>query len=70
MLGFLAQNSQRIGDPIWGVIIPAIILAGLFPLTWWLYMHFAGEEGKKKGKKGRPKKSNFKKALHVYFWGE
>jgi hypothetical protein len=37
----LAQASGRIGHPVLGIIIPAIILLVSFTLTWLLYRHFS-----------------------------
>ncbi len=39
LLNFL-QQPQRIGDPILGIIIPAIILIISFIVTWALFKHF------------------------------
>lgn len=34
-------QSQRIGHPSLGVIIPAVVFAVSFVLTWMLYKHFS-----------------------------
>jgi len=36
----LAQG-KRVGGPLWGIIIPGIIFAISFVLTWMLYKHFS-----------------------------
>ena len=36
-----AQQSLRIGNPIWGYIIPGIVFLISFVLTWMLYKHFS-----------------------------
>ncbi len=40
MVVLLAQSS-RIGAPILGVIIPLLVLAVSFVVTWLLYRHFS-----------------------------
>lgn len=40
MMAIVAQ-SMRIGPPILGVIIPAIVFLVSFVLTWMLYKHFS-----------------------------
>lgn len=37
----LAQAVQRIGHPSLGIIIPALIFAVSFILTWMLYRHYS-----------------------------
>ena len=37
----LAQETQRIGSPILGIIIPGVILLVSCWVTWALYKHFA-----------------------------
>jgi hypothetical protein len=37
----LLQQPERIGSPILGVIIPAVILLVACFVTWALYRHFA-----------------------------
>jgi hypothetical protein len=37
----LAEQPQRIGGPLWGIIIPAVILLVSIVVTWALYKHFA-----------------------------
>ena len=32
---------ERLGSPIWGVIIPALIFLVAFSLTYWLYRRFS-----------------------------
>jgi hypothetical protein len=40
MTAFIAQQSQRIGSPILGIIIPAFILIVSFVVAFALYKHF------------------------------
>jgi len=40
MLAVIAQTTQRIGHPILGYIIPAIIFAISFFVAYALYRHF------------------------------
>ncbi len=40
MIALLAE-TKRLGSPIWGVIIPAVIFLISFVLTYWLYRRFA-----------------------------
>jgi hypothetical protein len=47
MLLILLQDSQRIGDPSLGIIIPGFILIISFLLTWWLYRKFSRQDTKK-----------------------
>ena len=77
MLYFMALQIQRIGSQSLGIIIPLILLLLLFPVTWWLYAHFAGQQegGNKKRGRGRPPvktrtKSGLGKVLRDYFWGD
>lgn len=37
----LAQETQRIGSPILGIVIPGVILLVSCWVTWALYKHFA-----------------------------
>jgi hypothetical protein len=37
----LLAQSARIGSPVLGVVIPALIFAASFLLTWMLYRHFS-----------------------------
>lgn len=37
----LAAQATRLGSPIWGVIIPAVVFAVSFVLTWLLYRHYS-----------------------------
>lgn len=37
----LAEQPQRIGGPMLGIIIPAVILLVSAIVTWALYKHFA-----------------------------
>ncbi len=78
MLHFIALQIHRIGSQTLGIIIPLILLLLLFPITWWLYQHFAahqdGVSTKKRGR-GRPavkkeKKEGVGKVLRDYFWGD
>jgi hypothetical protein len=34
-------ESQRIGGPLWGVIVPGVILLAALWVTWALYKHFS-----------------------------
>ena len=78
MLYFMALQMQRIGSQSLGIIIPLILLLLLFPITWWLYKHFAGQqEGESTKKRGRgrppvksPSKGGIIKILGNYFWGD
>ena len=36
-----ASSSVRLGSPILGIIIPAVVFAISFVLTWVLYRHFS-----------------------------
>jgi hypothetical protein len=40
MVALIAQESQRIGHPILGIIIPAFILGVSFVIAFGLYRHF------------------------------
>ena len=40
MIAFLAQQPTRIGSPILGWIIPAVIFIVSFAVAWVLYKHF------------------------------
>ena len=42
----LTTQSEKIGDPILGIIIPGVILLISIVVTWALYKHFSksGEE--------------------------
>lgn len=40
MLAVLAQTSTRIGSPVLGFIIPAVIFALSFFIAFYLYRHF------------------------------
>jgi len=37
----LAQQAERIGSPVLGIVIPAVILLVSCVVTWALYKHFA-----------------------------
>jgi hypothetical protein len=37
----LAAQATRLGSPILGIVIPAIVFAVSFVLTWMLYRHFS-----------------------------
>lgn len=37
----LAQTTGRIGSPLLGVVIPAIVFVFAFWITWLLYRHFS-----------------------------
>lgn len=37
----LLQETQRIGSPVLGIVIPAVILVVACWVTWALYKHFA-----------------------------
>lgn len=37
----LQTESRRIGDPSLGIIVPAVLFAVSFLLTWMLYKHFS-----------------------------
>ena len=43
-MNLLAQ-STRIGSPILGVVIPAVVFFVSFILTWALYRHFSRPRG-------------------------
>ena len=54
---FLLAAGQRLGHPILGIIIPAVIFAISFFLTYWLYRRFAGaldEKHDSGGESGSP----------------
>ena len=78
MLNLMALQIQRIGNPYLGIIIPLILLLLLFPITWWLYRHFAGQQegvtARKRGRGRPPVKSHAKsgilKVLGDQFWGD
>ena len=37
----LLQQAERVGDPLFGIIIPGIVLLISFILTWMLYKRFS-----------------------------
>ncbi len=37
----LLQQTERIGSPVLGIVIPAVILLVSCVVTWALYKHFA-----------------------------
>ncbi len=39
-MSLLSVALERLGSPIWGVIIPALIFLVAFSLTYWLYRRF------------------------------
>ena len=39
--GLILLVPQRIGGPLWGVIVPAVILLVALWVTWALYKHFS-----------------------------
>lgn len=41
MVDELAQSTARIGSPLLGVVIPAIVFVFSFVVTWLLYRHFS-----------------------------
>jgi len=40
MIGFLAQTTTRIGSPVLGYLIPALIFTISFLIAYILYKHF------------------------------
>ncbi len=40
-MSLLSVALERLGSPIWGVIIPALIFLVAFSLTYWLYRRFS-----------------------------
>ncbi len=44
MVALLVQAPQRIGSPILGLVIPAVILLISCWVTWALYKHFSKED--------------------------
>ena len=36
-----AAQAQRVGSPVWGIVIPAVVFGVSFVLTWLLYRHFS-----------------------------
>ena len=43
MFSYILQQAERIGSPLLGIIIPAVILIIASILTWLLYKRFAGK---------------------------
>ena len=37
----LLQQTERIGSPVMGIVVPAVILLVSCVVTWALYKHFA-----------------------------
>ncbi len=40
-MSLLSVALERLGSPIWGVILPALIFLVAFSLTYWLYRRFS-----------------------------
>ncbi len=40
-MSLLSVALERLGSPIWGVILPALIFLVAFFLTYWLYRRFS-----------------------------
>jgi len=40
-LSLILLAPQRIGSPLWGVFVPAVILLVALWVTWALYRHFS-----------------------------
>ncbi len=37
------QSIHRVGLPVWGIVIPALVFIFSFGITWLLYKHFSKE---------------------------
>ena len=47
ILQLTAQQIHRVGLPVWGIVLPALVFILSFAVTYFLYRHFAKELHKK-----------------------
>lgn len=51
-MSVLSVALERLGGPIWGVILPALIFLASFVLTYWLYRRFSRGIGEQQDQVG------------------
>jgi TRAP-type C4-dicarboxylate transport system permease small subunit len=44
IMEILFQTVKRFGDPIWGIVIPAVVLFFSILFTWLLYKKFSKQK--------------------------